>query len=395
MEMSPKASPDDAGQEIRIPSLEEKLRDAAEAEEAHRGTEAGLRDALAFANAIVGTVREPLLVLDGGLRIITASRAFYQTFGGTSEDTQGQFLYDLGDSQWNIPALRTLLEEVLPQEKSFQDFEVVHDFPSLGHRVMLLNARKLWREGNHTERVLLAIEDITERKRMEEEMLRSNEDLQRFAYVAAHDLRLPLNSALNLSQMLARRLQGRLDKRESEMSALAIESMQRLGTLMQDILTYSEMSSAPHELKLVPLQESLEIARANLHHYLDRNGAEISVGALPPVWGDRTQLAMVLQNLLGNALKYRREDAPRLSIEAARKGDFWQVAVSDNGQGFEPKYAVQIFEPFKRLHGTNIPGSGIGLATCKRIVERLGGRIWAESVPGKGSTFYFTLPVEE
>ena len=120
-----------------------------------------------------------------------ASRAFYETFGVSKEETEGQFIYDLGNGQWNIPALRTLLEEILPLEKSMKDFEVEHEFPSLGLRVMQLNARKLWREGNHTELVLLAIEDITERKRLSEELVRSNEDMQRFAYVAAHDLRAP------------------------------------------------------------------------------------------------------------------------------------------------------------------------------------------------------------
>lgn len=367
-------------------------RDAEKAEGAHRKTEAALRDALSYAESIVDTVREPLLVLDGKLHIITASRAFYQTFGVSREETEGRFLYDLGNRQWDIPKLRTALEEVLPLEKSFNDFEVVHNFPTLGRRVMLLNARKLWREGNQTERVLLAIEDITERKRMEDEMLRSNEDLQRFAYVAAHDLRSPLHAALNLSKLLSRRLEGKLNEDEASMQSMAIQNMERLGALMQDILAYSELAGALRTKTLVPVQDALQIALANLQHHIESNGAEISIGNLPEVMGDRTQLAMVFQNLIGNALKYRRHETLRIRIEAAHENGEWRLSVSDNGQGFEPEYAVQIFEPFKRLHGADVPGSGIGLATCKRIVERQGGRIWAESVPGEGSTFYFTLP---
>jgi light-regulated signal transduction histidine kinase (bacteriophytochrome) len=156
-----------------------------------------------------------------------------------------------------------------------------------------------------------------------------------------------------------------------------------------------EISNAPRQLTLVPLEDSLQIALANLKHDIERNGANISVGTLPNVPGDRTQIAMVFQNLIGNALKYRREETPRIRIDAVQEGSRWRLWVSDNGQGFEAEYSAQIFEPFKHLHGRNIPGSGIGLATCKRIVARLGGRICAESTPGTGSTFYFTLPIEQ
>ena len=162
---------------------------------------------------------------------------------------------------------------------------------------------------------------------------------------------------------------------------------------MQDILTYAELNGALPQNECVPLQESLQIALANLQNEIEENKADIIVGALPCVRGPRTQLAMLLQNLIGNAIKYRAEEAPRIRIEAIQEKNHWRVSVSDNGEGFDSQYAAQIFEPFKRLHDEDISGSGIGLATCKRIVERLGGRIWAESTPGKSSTFFFTLPV--
>ena len=187
MENSPKA-PDQAEPDSRMANPDEKLRGTAGPEKAQQRTKAGLPEALPYVEAIVETVREPLVMLDAELRVLKASHAFYQTFRASRKNTEGLFLYDLGNGQWDIPALRTLLEDVLPLERSFCDFEVVHEFPALGRRVMLLNARKIY-EGNHSERVLLAIEDITERKHMEEELLRSNEDLQDFAYVAAHDLR--------------------------------------------------------------------------------------------------------------------------------------------------------------------------------------------------------------
>ena len=207
-------------------------------------------------------------------------------------------------------------------------------------------------------------------------------------------LRSPLRSAINLSQMLARGLKGRLSEEETRLQTLALEAMHRLESLMQDILDYAQINRGQREIALVPLQEALQIALANLQHHVGETGAAISAGSLPEVRGDRTQLTMVFQNLIGNALKYRGVETPQIRIEAVRQSDQWQLSVRDNGQGFEMKFASQIFEPFKRLHGPDVPGSGIGLSTCKRVIERLGGRIWAEAVPGKGSTFYFTLPVE-
>jgi light-regulated signal transduction histidine kinase (bacteriophytochrome) len=313
-------------------------------------------------------------------------------FGVSREDTEGHFIYDVGNGQWNIPALRTLLEGVLQDGKEFQDFEVTHDFPQLGRRVMLINARKLWTKENHSLLVLVAIEDGTERKRIHEELVRSNEDLQRFAYVAAHDLRSPLHSALNLCRLLAKRTEEKNDEEEREMLRNSIASLERLNALMNDILTFAELGNAPQQRKLISLDHPLQIALANLKHHIEQNGASITIGSLPEVRSDRTQLVMVFQNLIGNALKYRRAETPQIRIEAVPEDGEWRISVADNGQGFAAEHAAAIFEPFKRLHGKNIKGSGIGLATCKRIVERSGGRIWAESVPGQGSTFFFTIP---
>jgi two-component system CheB/CheR fusion protein len=356
--------------------------------------EDGLRDALSYTQAIVDTVREPLLVLDGKLRVTTASGAFYRTFGVSPERTLQQFIYDLGDGQWNIPRLRVLLEEVIPQHKAFRDFEVTHTFPVIGRRVMLLNARRLI-GGNNTEHILLAIEDITERKRILDELVRSNEDLQRFAYVAAHDLRSPLNSGLNLLQLLARQRKDTAQEGDTRLLDLAIASFMRLGELMEAILAYSAAENAPQRRAAVSLDEPLQIALQNLQHHIQKAGATIDARPLPTVSTDRTQMVMVFQNLIGNAIKYHGKEPPLIVIEAAKMPGEWQVTVRDNGVGFEQEYADQIFEPFRRLGGTGIPGSGIGLATCKRIIERLGGKIWAESVPGKGSSFYLTIPLDE
>jgi two-component system, chemotaxis family, CheB/CheR fusion protein len=376
----------------RIARLEALLADAAIIHGADKGTKAGLRDALAYSESIVDTVREPLLVLDEALHVRTASQSFYRTFGVLPEDTIGKFVYDLGDGQWDIPELRRLLEQVLPQEKSFRNFEVTHNFSTLGLRVMLLNGRKLQQEDGEPQGVLLAIEDVTIRKRIEDDLVRSNEDLQRFAYVAAHDLRSPLNSGLRLLQLLSRNTSHTLAEEDAITLELAIQSLRRLGDLMHDILTYSEAGNAPQRRVAVDLNEPLSIAIENLQHHIEECSATLEVGELPSVTADRTQIVMVFQNLIGNALKYRREAHPHIRIAAKHEGSHWCVTVSDDGEGFDQEYSSGIFEPFKRLHGANVEGSGIGLATCKRVIERLGGRIWADSIPGQGSNFHFTLP---
>jgi signal transduction histidine kinase len=341
--------------------------------------------------AIIATIRQPLVVLDGGLRIRLASRSFYENFQVTPEATEGQYLYELGNGQWNIPALRSLLEDILPKETVLENFELTHDFPSLGRRVMMLNARKLVREGP-AELILLAIEDITARKHIEEELLRSHEDSQRFAYVAAHDLRSPLHSSMTLLELVERNAKAIMEEDDRHMLSLARGGLQRLEGLMSDILAYSQLGGAQNST-IVPLQESLQIALTNLQGEIDSTEAHVNYGLLPSLKADRSLMTLVFQNLIGNALKFRSAgESPHIEIESRRTQREWIVSVADNGQGFDPHYAEQIFLPFKRLHGLETPGSGIGLATCKRIMDRLGGRIWAEAAPGKGATFYFTLP---
>ena len=348
-----------------------------------------------YAEGIVDTVREPLLVLDSKLLVRTASRAFYQTFLQSRERTEGQFIYDLDNGVLNIPALRKALEEVVAQNRSFQDFEMAHYFPGVGNRVLQLNARQLPNPHGDQPLVLLAIDDVTERKRIQDNLIASNEDLQRFAYAAAHDLRSPLNSSIRVSQMLAESLTGKLDPEESTMLTMFVETMERLRTLMEDILTYSGVGHAPQRLEAMSLAEPLQLALANLQFNIEQSKAQIKTGTLPELPIDRSRMAMVFQNLIDNAIKYRGDQPPQIDIEAKRVGSQWQISVKDNGEGFENKYVERAFEPFKRLSESHVPGSGIGLSTCKRIIERMGGRIWATSEPGKGSCFVFSLPAEQ
>ncbi|HLL55307.1 MAG TPA: ATP-binding protein [Myxococcaceae bacterium] len=241
-----------------------------------------------------------------------------------------------------------------------------------------------------------------ERKRAEEalaqraeDLARSNAELERFAYVASHDLQEPLRMVASYTQMLRRRYQGRLDADADEFIRFAVEGVNRMKLLIQDLLDYSRVGRRSKELVPVPAAEVLDRSLADLRTQLAEAGGTVTHDALPVVMADRTQLGQLFTNLLSNALKFRRRDvAPRIHVSASQEGNHWVFSVRDNGIGIEPQYFERIFVLFQRLHTTaEYPGTGIGLAVCKKIVEGHGGRMRVESTPGQGTTFVFTLPV--
>ncbi|MFL5351537.1 PAS domain-containing protein [Archangium sp.] len=225
------------------------------------------------------------------------------------------------------------------------------------------------------------------------ELARSNEELQQFAYVASHDLQEPLRMVASYTQLLARRYQGRLDADADEFIRYAVDGVNRMQRLIQDLLAYSRVGTRGHEFKPLASGQALDKALANLKTLVDESGATLIQGKLPQVMVDETQLVQLFQNLVGNALKFRGSSPPRVLVEAERQGNEWRFTVEDNGIGIEPQYYERIFVIFQRLHGKEeYPGTGIGLAICKKIVERHGGRIGLDSQPGQGTTFWFTLP---
>jgi PAS domain S-box-containing protein len=249
--------------------------------------------------------------------------------------------------------------------------------------------------------VTAAIRDISVRKESEEhlvktveELRRSNEELQQFAYVSSHDLQEPLRMVASYTQLLAKRYKGRLDSDADEFIAFAVDGCNRMQGLIQDLLTYSRAGTNKKALCEVSGDEALQGALTNLRITIEQSGAVVSHDSLPAIETDPTQLTQVFQNLVGNAIKYRTAEAPRVHVSAAKNGDNeWIFSVRDNGLGIAPQYFDRIFILFQRLHGRNeFEGTGIGLAICKKVLERLGGRIWVESQPGTGSTFYFALP---
>jgi PAS domain S-box-containing protein len=249
--------------------------------------------------------------------------------------------------------------------------------------------------------VTAAIRDITERKKSEEhlvktvgELKRSNDELQQFAYVSSHDLQEPLRMVASYTQLLAKRYKGRLDSDADEFIAFAVDGCNRMQGLIQDLLAYSRAGANGKALCEVSGEDALQGALTNLRLTIEQSGAIVTHDSLPSVRTDETQLTQVFQNLVGNAIKYRNAEAPRVHISATKKGDTeWIFSVRDNGLGIDPQYFERIFILFQRLHGRNeFEGTGIGLAICKKVLERLGGRIWVESQPEKGSIFYFALP---
>jgi hypothetical protein len=231
---------------------------------------------------------------------------------------------------------------------------------------------------------------------VEEELQRSNEELQQFAYVASHDLQEPLRMVSSFTQLLARRYKDQLDDDARDFISYAVDGANRMQELINDLLTFSRVNTRGQPFTPTDCNVALGRARANLRMAIEESEALVTNDELPTVMADEGQLTRLFQNLIDNAIKFAGDEPPRVHVSAERAEGEWVFSVRDNGIGIEPQYRERIFVIFQQLHGPeDYGGTGIGLAICKRIVERHGGRIWVESELGEGSTFHFTLPAEK
>jgi len=353
---------------------------------------------------IFDTIREPLLVLDADFRVTQTNRAFFRTFRVGPDETIGEVLFELGNGQWDIAALRTLSDR-LAAEVEVYDVDVDHVFPGIGRKIMRINARLVIHEPGAPAVILLAIEDVTEQRLAEHrlaaqhrELERSNAALHEFAFVASHDLQEPLRKILSFGERLETTAGPVLDGKPRTYLDRILNAAGRMRTLINDLLSYSQVATRTEPFVRVDLTAIVREVIVDLETAIAEAGGRVDVGVLPVVDADPTQMRQLFQNLLGNALKFRRNDEPpviRLAAAGTLDG-FWSITVADNGIGFKEAQGERIFRMFERLHPrTAYDGSGIGLAICRRIVERHGGTIAATSITGQGTTFAVVLPATQ
>jgi len=372
-------------------------------------------EAREYAESIINTIREPLIALDQDLRVVSVSRSFYEVFKVKPEETVGQLIYDLGNKQWDIPKLRELLETILPQQTTFDNYEVEHDFATIGQRIMLLNARQIQRVLGKERIILLAIEDITERREIENGLEKAHEELKELAtelkraarvkseFLAnmSHELRTPLNSINGFSEVLYDETFGPLNEKQRQYVNNVLTSGKHLLLLINQILDMAKVEAGKMKLALssLPMKSLLNEIPMLVADMVSKKKLEMLLEIaddLPNIEGDELKVKEIIYNLLSNAVKFTPEGG-KIGMRAKRADSEIEIVVWDTGVGIAPENMGKIFEGFFRVdtpYSRVTEGTGLGLPLSKKLVELHGGKFSVESEGlNKGTEVRFTLPI--
>lgn len=409
-----------------------------------------LNESYDYSTAIISTLHEPMLILDGNMRVKTANESFYKKFDVNREETEGVILYELGNKQWDIPRLREMLEEIVPKNSYFRDFEVTHTFPGIGEKVLMLNARRIVQKSHGEQLILLSINDITAAVRLQqkekEELTRdimitksynlklesavkqrtaeldrinnalaekNNElekmvkELEAFAYVSSHDLQEPLRKIRTFAGRILEKEAPNLSETGKNYFHLMQSSAERMQVLIQDLLAFSRISLADRKFETIEINKLVEEVKEEFKERIQETEAVVEILGSCKLHVISFQFRQVLQNLISNALKFAKPGVPpHITIESTTvksdkvdfvklmpKKEYNRVTISDNGIGFEAEYTDKIFKVFEKLHSKDeYAGTGIGLAIVKKIVENHNGFITAKSEVSKGTKFDIFIP---
>lgn len=356
-----------------------------------------------FRAAIFDTIAQPLMVLDEGLHILSANKRFYDDFRVTPGETREQNIFEIGDGQWNVPELKRLLLQILPDKTVVEDFEVSHDFQRIGHRVFHVNAREI--KGQHFQTmnvILIALTDITERKQwadtlvnLNKELRAANSELEKFGAMISHDLRAPIRSIRHFSEAVLSEYRAELGSDSEELLQRVVHNAEVMDSMITSLSQLTGLSRARIQRVPTNLSEIAEKVSALLQDAEPDRPVRVDIRKNLTDEVDPSMVTLALSNLLSNAWKFTRDRKPaEISFDVRDENGRRIYMVRDNGIGFEQKYAEKAFEMFQRLHpdGENrYEGMGAGLAIVRSVVERHGGKVWAESEVNRGTTVFFTL----
>lgn len=355
-----------------------------------RQTELALRESEERYRTLAEAAQDMIFMVGPDFRVRYANSSAHAVFRARADRLEGMRLDELFPPAIAERQQRSLTAVFETGQPAVYVNQVVFPSHTMWMESILVPLRD---SAGHVQAVMGIGRDVTERVRLEEELKRSNAELQQFAYAASHDLQEPLRMVASYVQLLAQRYQGKLDSDADEFIAFAVDGALRMQQMIKDLLAFSQVGVSHGETADVSLEDVLKEALDNLQLSASESGAVVTHDPLPSVHAERAQMVQLFQNLIGNSIKFRSQAPPRVHIAAQPEGPQWRIRVHDNGIGIAPKHFERIFVVFKRLHEKHkYPGTGIGLALCRKIVERHGGRIGVESEEGHGSTFHFTLP---